>query len=605
MSKPAQDKKSANTMSSTKAASKKAAAAKPKASAKTQVSAVVETPVAEVVAEPEVVPKTKKSRKGKAVVAEPEETPAVVETATPAKKSTAKKDKAKATTTAATPAATPATPATAAEKKASKAAEKAEAKAKKLADKAAAAAAKLAARPVRAPKPRKLKKLKETPSLSDKTGLNIPINKLKSLILNSIINDDEIQLLNAIDEAKTNKTPIKNLDPKLRETLDQAVKLIQTHHQARFARDKIKKLKQSAPSQYQKYSEKKKAAVKQHAISMKKTTINNRTNFNETEFNKSFDSGFYKSYKFTLDTEDWDTALEIIAKSKIRLSTSTRVILAAFVELVMQHVISKAIQCCGEAKSGGTVHIGHVFGADSEQFYTLKFISRFNAYQTAKAEYEIQETKRKAAAALPKPPRLPKPKRGTKPVAATAAAPTPTTATTPTPATATAPTATAPIATAPTPAPTATAPVVETPEEKQKHLFKFYINEMCRTIKNKYARPDMEKYSNIAFGKDFKEFCEQILLELITKLGLLLKNFVITSEIKTINETIMNASIQQIHILTDMDMKLTQTFIDDKVRTHSNYLINKVPNPKSKSRSNLKPRQAKPRSEVSKVSALM
>jgi hypothetical protein len=133
----------------------------------------------------------------------------------------------------------------------------------------------------------------------------------------------------------------------------------------------------------------------------------------------------------------------------------------------------------------------------------------------------------------------------------------------------------------------------DTKEEKQASVFvdknenfTFYVADICKKIK--FTLPGdqslKDKYSTCNISKEFKEFCSNLVVEIITRIGQMLKTEAELRGIKTVNDSIITIIIKHMHTASGIDSIPTLKFVNDKISEYKKYKKEK----KTKSDANAK-----------------
>jgi histone H3/H4 len=75
-------------------------------------------------------------------------------------------------------------------------------------------------------------------------------------------------------------------------------------------------------------------------------------------------------------------------------------------------------------------------------------------------------------------------------------------------------------------------------DDKHGSTFEFYINLICKNVKNKLVESD-ESYASIRISKHIRKFCSDIVIQLIERLSPLIKLYAATAKVKTVNDDVI------------------------------------------------------------------
>ena len=373
-----------------------------------------------------------------------------------------------------------------------------------------------------------------TEKVSTKTGLNISVSRIKKIITDIAINGREYDALKELKDAyekpetkkivKDNETettkiipavPCKNLSDlseKTLELLEQAKQKNLLSKKMKFFKKKISQMTGKVKTDY---SKKHKVARDAHDLKMKFLLDDEKVPFDEESFILSFDKNFYDTFNVESDGEldELKQAVNLISKLKVRFSASPKILISSFIELLIKQLVSNGIYNCMKSDKK-TTHLKHALdntldGFD-ERFPLFPCILNFKTYINAVKNDELLESNKLNTQGI--------------------------------------------------------------------YHFKYYIKEICKNVRIKMANDELnnedqvQKYTNINISKDFKEFCSDLVIEFIMKLGQILKTEINTRHVKTVNSTIVKSMIYNIHSFCGVDPTSTFKFIDDKINIYNKYL---------------------------------
>jgi hypothetical protein len=75
-------------------------------------------------------------------------------------------------------------------------------------------------------------------------------------------------------------------------------------------------------------------------------------------------------------------------------------------------------------------------------------------------------------------------------------------------------------------------------DEKHGSTFEFYINLICKNVKNKLVESD-ESFTPIRISKHIRKFCSDVVIQLIERISPLIKLYSSTAKVKTVNDDVI------------------------------------------------------------------
>lgn len=117
---------------------------------------------------------------------------------------------------------------------------------------------------------------------------------------------------------------------------------------------------------------------------------------------------------------------------------------------------------------------------------------------------------------------------------------------------------------------------------KKMPQFVYYVGEMCRQVRMDLSESDSDeddalksKFNQTSVSKRFKQFCSDVIIELLKTFGDFLKCEVITRNKKTINYESVTALVHNTHTMLRLDSAETIKFIQEKYNMHNEYTSNR------------------------------
>jgi hypothetical protein len=398
---------------------------------------------------------------------------------------------------------------------------------------------------------KKAKKININPTISDAQGLNISVAKVKNII-NLCINHHPYYALKNMKDARVfldhadpedeekgaRKRFTFSLDLLTEETrtyLDKCYLTLLESNRVTHCKEYIKKL---SAEKKKEYTAAKKQAVSEHQAVQKTAHLFQLHEFDLTSFNLKWDPNFYKnmetgSWKSLKNMELYSYCTNLVNKVKVRFNAESKIFITAFIECILRQLVTNGTLNC--IKDGNKIiQIRHALDSSSkdfqERFPLSPLISNLETYRKHLASTEE-----------------------------------------------------------PTEEPAAEDHSTEEHDEDQtpegdtgrKFQFKHYVTELCRSVRIELAKKDSSvedmiksPYIEACVSKPFKQFCSNIIVDLIRVFGNILKTEVSTRSVKTVNYTIVKTLLQVSHIICGLDAELDNTvsFIQDKYCLYNEYL---------------------------------
>lgn len=422
------------------------------------------------------------------------------------------------------------------------------------------------------------------PTQMDKTGIGIGPARVKAVLMTESLNPVESRVRRILLEAenkprkpkpKTNEanpapeqgpqTPVDQLDESVLKVVRDAENLHEENLRAEYENWWSKNMPEAQLSKYREAlaaaklaadTAHKEAQTEYNAARLKtneKTAeekaaasakLEANPGFNLHEFNLSyphFFDGFEAwraendSYTLTavdkhgkLRYNEWTRVAGLVNKMCIRLSGHTRVILACFLDRLVEQYTHNGIENCLE-KGKNIVHVHHALGESTGfaervplDLFVRSFKNHAGAYhwldQCAAMTAERKRRREEGEAVDEEEPKHPD----------------------------------------------------YLPALPMSNSFEGYVGEICRSVKlhlAQQATTDEKKaqYLSINFARDFKRFCSYIVYEAILRIGDSLRNAVRFQNVKTISDNMVYHVLQQIHSLCGVDYEQTETRMNERL----------------------------------------
>lgn len=377
----------------------------------------------------------------------------------------------------------------------------------------------------------KKKPLNNKPTLSDLCGLNLSIPKVKAIISDLCINKEVTSALKDIrsnrvyDETKNENNKrvytlsYSSLSEETREFLEEChLNMLETQR-LDFSKQKIREMTEEKRASY---LEARKQAMAEFQEEQMSGHLFQEHDFDLTAFNLRWEANFYKSmetvnWKSLKDEELYKYCSNLMSKVKVRFNSEAKVFITLFIEnIVKQLVTNGTVNAALENKK--IIKIEHALNTKSpgftENFALFPFIANLTSYKKHLVAKPAEDA-------------------------------------------------------------------TEEENTDKKVQFKHYVNELCRTVRMELTRSDNSVaehsasiYNHISVSKEFKDFCSEIIIDLIMMFGEVLKAEIATRKVKTINYTVIKTLINVTHILLGLESHMDDTigFIQRGYKNHNEYL---------------------------------
>ena len=123
-------------------------------------------------------------------------------------------------------------------------------------------------------------------------------------------------------------------------------------------------------------------------------------------------------------------------------------------------------------------------------------------------------------------------------------------------------------------------PAAESEDEDvsdRKLQFRYYVAELCRNVRMELSASDEvpyleSKFNQTSVSRLFKQFCSNVIIELLQTFGNVLKVEVSSRNVKTVNYSIIYSLLLCSHILHNLDATQTIEFIQQKYNLYNQFL---------------------------------
>lgn len=123
------------------------------------------------------------------------------------------------------------------------------------------------------------------------------------------------------------------------------------------------------------------------------------------------------------------------------------------------------------------------------------------------------------------------------------------------------------------------------PDPEYEENFEGYVVEICRSVRMQLANQqssaaEKAKYHNIKISENFKKFCSILIYESILRIGAHLKEVVKLKSVKTVNESLIYHSLQQLCNICGIDFEAIKTDMTERLAKFTKYCVERRKNRK-------------------------
>ena len=381
------------------------------------------------------------------------------------------------------------------------------------------------------------RKINMNPTLADKAGLNISVARVKNIVDVFILNKAEYDAAQEVRDAYHPATkdaegkvvkdaegkvvsgpsiPIASLSTETQALIQKAKRFHDRAQKEEWEKTAVSKLSAEGKEKYQAA---RKAAKEAFEYAMRRTPEFERASFDVEAFNVSHNKNFYKGFVEAKSADDeWTSALGQLSKLRVRFSSNSKILLSAFIELLLQQLaVNGTFNCVRRKKK--IIKLAHALEctADDSQFYLFSLVANTKAYRKYQASRPKDSDDDKEEAEE------------------------------------------------------VSADADENADADSRPNFRFYVSEICRDARMKLAHgevsvvdniEDKEVYNLTNVSRDFKDFCNDLIFEVVGILGRMILTEINTRGVKTLNDVIMKTVIEHLHSAYSVDFKTSLNFID-------------------------------------------
>lgn len=424
--------------------------------------------------------------------------------------------------------------------------------------------------------PKAKRKINMKPTLSDKAGLNISVARVKNVIDTYVINRAEAQAAaeirhaaapprldeegKVVKETVTNDEgkevervvtdtpiPLKKLSKSTRKLVEHAAYFYDRAEKEKYEKAYVKDLNEEETTAY---NDARKEAKEEFERRMRTVPEFRRDVFDIEAFNTSYDEDFYKDFTPSEPDEkatQWSVALGHLSKFRVRFSANSKVQLSAFMELLLKQLALNGTHNC--IKSGKKIiklnHALTMTDGTEAHFPLMHLVATTEAYRAWQRRM-VRLAERAAAkaerAALRK-------KQGDDYESESDEE---------------------------------DEEEEEETEEEGRLNFRFYVSEICREVRMSLASgeltvqddptEDLESYNLTNVSREFKDFCNSLIFEVVEIIGRMILTEINTRGVKTLNDGIMKTVLEHLHSAYGLDFVETLEFIESTTDRYNSYV---------------------------------
>lgn len=388
------------------------------------------------------------------------------------------------------------------------------------------------------------KKINVKSTLADICGLNLSVAKIKNIISNLCINKGTFMSLKEMKEhrvvsASTDENAPENftftLEGLSHDTLTYLDACTFSINESKGLLHSRKVTRDMSKDETAKYNEAKRVAMNIFQMEQKNGHLFQQFEFNLTAFNVSYNPHFYKQmeeqdseWKLLKDQALYSHCVNVVNKNKVRFNSESKIFITSFVEyIVKQLVISGTKNCIADKKK--IIQLNHALDKPAAEFTMFPFISGSVAYKKYMSEMDASKESVESEAEM-------EPDMEIDPET-----------------------------------------IGYDDDSDRKLQFRYYVAELCRNVRMELSAQDKgldieSKYNQTSVSRLFKQFCSNVVIELLQMFGNVLKVEVTSRQVKTVNYSIIGALVQNAHIIHGLDYVPTINFIQEKYNIYNTFL---------------------------------
>ncbi|MGL5934497.1 MAG: hypothetical protein ACRCZI_02620 [Cetobacterium sp.] len=384
------------------------------------------------------------------------------------------------------------------------------------------------------------------PVLADSQGLNLSVAKVKNIVADFCINRETSAALEEIkkarvfeeadapeeEEAEDEEVDIKksknfefSLEGLSVETIAFFKESQEEYNASLRSQHAQQVIKGFSKDQKDQYLAAKQLATQEFQNNHRKNFLFLQTSFEVDKFNESYDATIFDDL---VDLDAW-TELEnmelyrhvvsVINKRKIRFNAESKIFITAFVEYITKQLVINGTRNCVASKKK-IIQLKHAVSTINPDFILFPFVSSTGTYHKFIANEELEEGEADEED--------------------------------------------------------------EEPTEASGRVlqFKYYVGELCRGVRMELSANDssvedplLSKFNQTSVSKAFKQFCSDVIIDLLHIFGKTLKMEVVTRDVKTVNYDIVSSLIYGSHIIHNVPYDDTIEFIQKTYNMYNEFVV--------------------------------
>jgi hypothetical protein len=416
----------------------------------------------------------------------------------------------------------------------------------------------------------KLRKYNDKPTLSEEAGINFSASRVKYCVANTILNCAPCYAIKELKEAKPHVetkrvdekevstdvpgVPISKLSKATINYIEFASNDYKTTKMNEYAKIKVASFTEEEKTRY---NTTKKVAKDEHDRDERNKVFEDAVAFDNTAFNKNYDTKFYNDYETAANNEldadkrsVWKRAIDICTKEKTRYGQESRTILTTFAEYVSMQIIQFGIRNC-VASGKRIMKVDHLYNQPGsvfvDEFTLLPICSNLQSYKavgvhlnkfeevkvfnkTQEKESESQEVPSFDLNGLP--------------------------------------------------CWNLTGDLSDT--KMDYNQFCYYIGEITRTVRKQLASTEvdtdgnpMEEYHRVNVSKDFKTCVSAMVTEILCRVARMIAVSIKQQNIKTVNNKVVESVLCHYFICIGVNSDSAFDFVRSASQKHKEYIINR------------------------------
>lgn len=397
--------------------------------------------------------------------------------------------------------------------------------------------------------PKAAKKINNKPTLADTCGLNLSLAKVKNII-SAKINLDTTLAAKDIQSLVIKVQPPKDeeggkvtsdytnfklsaLSAETREYLDlcreEAFDLDRLEYSRSVTKDMSKE-------ELAKYNAAKRLASSEFIKDQKSSDLFSNDKFDLVKFNTSYDKKFYSGMDASsIDLTKlkgaalYEQCMYFINKRKIRFNSESKIFITAFIEYIIKQLVINGTKCCINDKKK-IIKLDHAVKTVLPEFTMVPFVMSTPSYKKYVSSQDQDDDEEEEEEVKEDD---------------------------------------------------------EVANANRKQQFKYYVSELCRNVRMELSAEDAEssseledatlsKFNQTSVSKVFKQFCSDVIIDLLHMFGNVLKTEIETRNVKTVNYLIISALVQSSHMLHSLDAGETVEFIQERYNIYNEYIAKRA-----------------------------